>query len=548
MHLLTRRAGLLSRPAQPLGTARSTASMSSMVVPAGVPPDDERPTVRLAIVGDVHGDWCERRDGAALEAIARDDAKGLDAVLLVGDFGEEALPMVAGLAAPPPAARPRKGGPPPPRIVMLGNHDAWFSLTPRGRRRAAVRAALAAAGLPTPPKLERPQQRELRRGVEAAAALAAEAAEERAGLPGAEPEDPAVLGAGAWAQLQALGDAHAGFRHWGGLPARAVDDDDGDGDGDDERPRPLVSVVGARPFSKGGGSIADCARFYRAFYGLSNVEQAAARVARAAREAPPGRSLVVLAHNGPAGMGALQHDPCGVDWLKGGAAGDHGDVDLRLALDALHEGAAAAEEEGGSGGGGGGGEQGDPMMRRHVALVVHGHMHGRLRAGGQRRMVHVDAERRTVVLNAATVPRVRRAAAKSGGNDDDDDDRDGDGDGDADAKGGASTAAATLRHFLVVELRAAGAEEGGDGEGEAARGFDSADVERAEDVWVRVEEEEEEEEGAGGRRPSAVVAERQEVLRTARGEGGGGVLKLAWDASAGRWTQHVWRQRRRVMT
>ena len=38
--------------------------------------------------------------------------------------------------------------------------------------------------------------------------------------------------------------------------------------------------------------------------------------------------------------------------------------------------------------------------------------------------------------------------------------------------------------------------------------------------------------------------ERREVLRTARGGDGDGVLKLAWDAATGRWTQHVWRQRR----
>lgn len=532
-------------------------------------------SVRLAIVGDVHGDWCERRDGAALRALGQ--SSPLDAVLLVGDFGEENLPMVSALAATPPPATP-------PRIVILGNHDAWYSLTSKGRRRAAVRAALAEAGLPVSPKIERPQQRERRRAAESAAALEAEAAEgrwraagsssgngdnggddggddgsrkrqegEREALAEEEEEDPAALGPGAWAQLQALCAAHAGFRHWGALP-REHGEEEGSGSGSDAAA--LVSVVGARPFSKGGASIDDCARFYRAFYGgLSTVRHSAARVAAAAREAPRGRSLVILSHNGPSGMGAARHDPCGVDWLKSASGGDHGDVDLRMALDAL----SGRCGDGGRGSEDGGGDPEDPAGpsgRRHVALVVHGHMHHRLRGGGSRRMVHVDARSRTVVLNAATVPRVRWA---------DKDDEDGDnseggkeggkaagGDGD----GAALSSAATLRHFLVVELSAA---EDDDDEGFGA----SAEVTRAEDVWVRVEEEEEE--GAGGgaededdgrlggkssissssRLPRAAVAQRHEVLRTARGEGDeGGVLKLAWDAAAGRWTQHVWRRRR----
>jgi uncharacterized protein (TIGR04168 family) len=459
-------------------------------------------TLRLAVVGDVHGDWDSRRDGAAIATL------GVDACLWVGDFGEERTDMVSSLVADGGSDGNGNGNhATPARIVLLGNHDAWYSLTTKGRRRAIERAAAEAAGLPTDKKNHRPQQRERRRAIEGEAAVAAELAEQAAAS-AEEDEDPAELGPGAWAQLQALGEAHAGYRHWGALGS-------------------LVSVVGARPFSKGGTSIADCERFYRSFYGVRTLEQSASRILSAARGegvaegTAPARSLVLLAHNGPAGLGSEAHDPCGVDWLKNGTAGDHGDPDLRWALDALHEG---WEEVGG-------GEQQqkqERLLRRHVALVVHGHMHHRLRAGGHRRMVHVDAERRTVILNAATVPRVRWC--DGGGSSSSGSGSEGEG---SEGEGGK---AATLRHFLVVELR--GVEDQVDG-------FASAEVERAEDVWVRVEEEEGKEEGDdGGALPRATVAERREVLRTARSageDGEGGVLKLAWDAASGHWTQHVWR-------
>jgi len=596
-------------------------------------------TLRLAVVGDVHGQFDEALDGAAVSALAP------DAVMLVGDFGEELVELVSGLA------EPRAG---PPRIVILGNHDAWTALTSKGRERAAVAAALEAAGLPprgrgARPK-ERPQPRELRRAVESAAALASERAEEEAraaAAAGRGVEDPAALGPKAWAQLRALGGMHAGYSHWGGLlpsaaaagaaaaaavaassagaagvagaataagaeagAARAVGAAGATGATGAAAaaataratspacpppppPPSLVSVVGARPFSKGGDSFAACERFYRAFYGVATARESAAKVVSAAREAPAGRSLVVMAHNGPAGMGAARGDPCGVDWL-GPEAGDHGDADLRMALEALHSG---GEVESGSGGGGGGGADGATVGdgggggrdggggsdrdgddgddgRRHVALVLHGHMHHVLRGGAdRRRMVHVDAGRGTVVLNAATVPRVRAwlplPPPPSPGEGDGDGGAEGAG-GDGDSRGGAlsSTAApprprragATLRHFLVVELREA-AGGGGNGGGPAP----SAEVVSAEDVWVGVDGDGDEEEGAeagdgdrvgadgggdGGlpradrprHRRAAAVVERHPVLRTARGDGeGGGVLKLAWDASSDCWRQHVWR-------
>lgn len=63
--------------------------------------------VRIAIVGDIHDLW-DRRDEAALECLAP------DAVLFVGDIGEEAVDVVREIAAFPA-----------PKAVILGNHDAW---------------------------------------------------------------------------------------------------------------------------------------------------------------------------------------------------------------------------------------------------------------------------------------------------------------------------------------------------------------------------------------------------------------------------------------
>jgi hypothetical protein len=66
-------------------------------------------------------------------------------------------------------------------------------------------------------------------------------------------------------------------------------------------------------------------------------------------QVPSGNVLVLLAHNGPAGLGAAPHSICGCDWLA--TAGDHGDPDLQTVLGQLQ------------------------AAGRRVALVLHGHMH-----------------------------------------------------------------------------------------------------------------------------------------------------------------------------
>jgi uncharacterized protein (TIGR04168 family) len=157
-------------------------------------------------------------------------------------------------------------------------------------------------------------------------------------------------------QIDLLGDRHCAWRqrHWSS---------------------PFLTVVGARAGSAGGGFQLSGA--VAAVYGPMSCEESAERIVAAALAAPRDRPLVLLAHSGPAGLGSRADDPCGRDWKR--PAIDWGDQDLALAL---------------------------PRIRRHrpLPLVVFGHMHHTLRAGGQRRTVHLDAGG-TAHLNAACVPR-----------------------------------------------------------------------------------------------------------------------------------------------
>lgn len=73
------------------------------------------PTYTIAIVGDVHDLWDE-----AEEDILRH--LGVDVVLLVGDFGNEAVEVVKAVAQLNL-----------PKAAIFGNHDAWFTATAWGR-------------------------------------------------------------------------------------------------------------------------------------------------------------------------------------------------------------------------------------------------------------------------------------------------------------------------------------------------------------------------------------------------------------------------------
>ena len=82
--------------------------------------DSERPietpaAITIAVIGDVHNLWDPKEENI-LESL------GVDLVLFVGDFGNEAVDIVRHIAAVKL-----------PKAVILGNHDVWYTATPWGR-------------------------------------------------------------------------------------------------------------------------------------------------------------------------------------------------------------------------------------------------------------------------------------------------------------------------------------------------------------------------------------------------------------------------------
>eukprot|EP00276_Gloeochaete_wittrockiana_P015686 CAMPEP_0184343618 /NCGR_PEP_ID=MMETSP1089-20130417/12123_1 /TAXON_ID=38269 ORGANISM="Gloeochaete wittrockiana, Strain SAG46.84" /NCGR_SAMPLE_ID=MMETSP1089 /ASSEMBLY_ACC=CAM_ASM_000445 /LENGTH=407 /DNA_ID=CAMNT_0026672999 /DNA_START=55 /DNA_END=1278 /DNA_ORIENTATION=- len=142
-----------------------------------------------------------------------------------------------------------------------------------------------------------------------------------------------------------------------------------------------LSVVGGRPCSFGSKTWAN-AEFYHKYFGVRSCEDSVKRMVTSVVRSSH-RDLILLAHNGPYGLGAQPNDPCGRDWIKG-RGGDFGDWDLREAIKQTQE-----RETG-----------------KRIRLVAFGHMHRDLQNGlGKRRMVHRDRAG-TVYLNAAVCPRV----------------------------------------------------------------------------------------------------------------------------------------------
>ncbi|XP_058754019.1 uncharacterized protein LOC131627194 isoform X1 [Vicia villosa] len=144
-----------------------------------------------------------------------------------------------------------------------------------------------------------------------------------------------------------------------------------------------VSVVGGRPFSSGGSSL-HRKKLLSARYGVKDMDESAKRIQKAALGTPENHFLILLAHNGPTGLGSGLNDICGKDWEIKGAGGDHGDPDVALAISLLKESNEVS-----------------------IPLVVFGHMHKELAHGnGFRKMIVIGADN-TIYLNGAIVPRVK---------------------------------------------------------------------------------------------------------------------------------------------
>jgi uncharacterized protein (TIGR04168 family) len=116
---------------------------------------------------------------------------------------------------------------------------------------------------------------------------------------------------------------------------------------------------------------------WKDIYDLSTMTDSADRIRKTIESQPKSIPVVVIAHNGPTGLGSGRSDPCGIDYKSRG--GDLGDPDLRKAI---------------------------LQADRHISLVAFGHMHQALTGGGLRDMLKLEAGRDTLFLNCAIVPRV----------------------------------------------------------------------------------------------------------------------------------------------
>ncbi|CAH8280080.1 unnamed protein product [Arabidopsis lyrata] len=194
-------------------------------------------------------------------------------------------------------------------------------------------------------------------------------------------------------QLDILGDEHVGYQRM-------------------DFPSFKLSIVGGRPFSIGGD------RLFRKNllvqrYGVHDMDASAGSICRAAHGTPEDHVAIILAHNGPTGLGSQAEDICGKDWVD--EAGDHGDPDLEQAIRQLKE-----------------------TTKLSVPLVVFGHMHKELQRGkGNRKMVVQDGDNQTVYVNGAIVPRVKEAKER----------------GAAESESGGTTRAFTLVEILDGKIK-----------------------------------------------------------------------------------------------
>jgi uncharacterized protein (TIGR04168 family) len=138
-----------------------------------------------------------------------------------------------------------------------------------------------------------------------------------------------------------------------------------------------LTVIAGRPFSMGGPELTFLEELARE-HGVSSLEQSATRIAELIDRAET-RDVIVLSHNGPAGLGDTSQSMWGRDFAE--PAMDWGDPDLAHAL-------AHARARG----------------THRVLAVIAGHMHTPIRGGRERELT----QRRdgTLYLNPARVPRI----------------------------------------------------------------------------------------------------------------------------------------------
>ncbi len=136
-----------------------------------------------------------------------------------------------------------------------------------------------------------------------------------------------------------------------------------------------LTLIGARPHSMGGPRLS-FAHLLKRLFDVDDLDSSAAKLCALVDAASD--DIIFLAHNGPAGLGEARNDIWGCDFKK--QPEDFGDPDLSVAI-------AYARSLG-----------------KRVRAVVAGHMHHRLKAGGERQTR--QHRQGTEYVNAARVPRI----------------------------------------------------------------------------------------------------------------------------------------------
>ena len=154
--------------------------------------------------------------------------------------------------------------------------------------------------------------------------------------------------------------------HWG-IPG--VDE------GQPKESKPVLDLIIARPFSMGGPGIT-YEHLLKKKFDVSSLEESRDKILGLIKSVPSKRPYIILAHNGPAGLGEEHTDLFGCDFKQQG--GDWGDSDLAEAI--------------------------DKAAKKPLAVIA-GHMHHRLKKSRKTRNWALYKDNIWFV-NAARVPRV----------------------------------------------------------------------------------------------------------------------------------------------
>jgi len=141
------------------------------------------------------------------------------------------------------------------------------------------------------------------------------------------------------------------------------------------------TITNCRPYSFGGAKIS-FSKLLNKLYRISNVKKSAEKIIKLV-EAAGNKNNILLAHNGPYGLGQKRTDPWASDFTE--KEFDFGDIDLHLAISKINK------------------------SDKNVDIVIAGHMHHAIKKSSLTR-IKLKKKNNTLYLNAARVPRIFKDA------------------------------------------------------------------------------------------------------------------------------------------